>query len=159
MSVRSKMSRGAVVRRVGRLAWAPVGWLVRAVRAPGREREGLLQSVKIAVAAVAAWALARWLLPSVAFLAPYSALFLMNSTVSRSVADAVRQLLTLGLGVLLAFVAATLLGKQLAGLGMVAFLGTLLGNWPRLGRNGVWVGVTALFALLFGQAADPLYLG
>src|SRR4051794_15967438 len=76
------------------------------LRLSGRDREGLVQAAKMAVAAVVAWLAARQLGGPQSFIAPYAAVLIMNGTVYRSLVDAARQVTTVVLGVLVAFVVA-----------------------------------------------------
>ncbi|WP_245782919.1 MULTISPECIES: FUSC family protein [Amycolatopsis] len=138
---------------------APGSWLLRALRVPGREREALVQAGKMALAAVVAWQLARVLLPSPqSFIAPYAAVFLMAETVYRSLTNAAQQLVTLMLGLVLAYAGANLLPQPLLAMGVTVFLGMLVGQWHRLGSSGVWVGVIALLMIAGGTADSGAYL-
>lgn len=137
---------------------APWQWLQRAIQHPGREREGVVQSVKMALAAVLAWFVAQLLKSPQAFIAPYVAVFLMSGTVYRSLLNAVQQVAALLVGILLAFVAATVIGQPLAALGVVVLVGMLIGQWHKLGDNGVWVGVIGLLMLTYGTADQGAYL-
>lgn len=118
----------------------------------------MLQSGKMAIAAVGAWLIAGRLLPQESFLAPYSAVFVMSTTVYRSMTNAVRQVLALGLGVLLAFAAGQLIPHPVVALGVGVLVGMLVGQWQPLGPSGVWVGVTALLVITIGHAEQPSYL-
>lgn len=136
----------------------PFSWLARAVRVPGREREALVQAGKMALAAVLAWLASRLLPSPQSFIAPYAAVFLMAETVYRSITNAVQQTITLMLGLVLAYVGASLIPVPLVALGVTVFLGMLLGQWQRLGSSGVWVGVTALLMITYGTADSGQYL-
>jgi hypothetical protein len=133
------------------------------LRLSGRDREGLVQAAKMAVAAVVAWLAARQLGGPQSFIAPYAAVLIMNGTVYRSLVDAARQVTTVVLGVLVAFVVAVAVpwrtsGGQLVALAVAVFAGMVIGRWHRLGRDGIWVGVVALLMITYGTAADAGYL-
>lgn len=112
----------------------------------------------MAVAAVVAWLVARQLDEAQSFIAPYAAVFMMSGTVYRSLADAARQVTTVVLGVLVAFVVAVVVPWQAVALGVAVFLGMVIGRWQRLGREGIWVAVVALLMITFGTADDLGYL-
>jgi len=143
---------------VTRIIRAPAWWLWRAVRVPGREREAVLQAAKMAIAAVLAWLLTRLLPSPQSFIAPYAAVFLMAETVLRSLANAVRQIVALMLGLVLAYLAASVIPVPLLALGAAVFVGMVIGQWQRLGGSGVWVGVTALLMITAGTADQGHYL-
>ncbi|GAA3524679.1 aromatic acid exporter family protein [Amycolatopsis ultiminotia] len=138
----------------------PVGWVARAIRIPGSERRTLFQAAKATAAAVGAWLLATLVLglPQ-PFLAPYAAVFLVESTVYRSLRGWVQQVGSVATGVLLAAVATRLVPEPTAALAVVVFAGLLLGSWWRFGGSGVWVGVTGMLLVVYGTAGDPELLG
>ena len=123
-----------------------------------RQREGLLQAGKAAVAAAVAYLVARQVHAPQSFMAPYAAVFLMTETVYRSFAEAARPVATLVLGVLLAFVTVTVVPNVAVALPVAVFVGTAVGRWHRLGDSGIWIGVTALLMLAYGTAGDADYL-
>ncbi|AIJ25707.1 FUSC family protein [Amycolatopsis methanolica] len=138
---------------------SPWYWLRRAARFPGREREAVLQAVKMALAAVLAWLVARVVVPSPqSFMAPYAAVFLMTTTVYRSLTNAAQQTAALLLGLALAYAAAHLIRQPALALAAAVFVGMLLGQWHRFGGSGIWVGVTALLMISYGTAGNLLYL-
>jgi uncharacterized membrane protein YccC len=128
------------------------------MRLTARQREGLLQAAKAAVAAAVAWLVARQVHAPQSFMAPYAAVFMMSETVYRSFADAARTVATLVLGVLLAFVTVTVIPNVAVALPVAVFVGTAVGRWHRLGDSGIWIGVTALLMLAYGTAGDADYL-
>ncbi|MBE1493746.1 putative membrane protein YccC [Amycolatopsis lexingtonensis] len=138
----------------------PLGWLARALRVPGRERRVLVQSAKATLAATGAWLLATLVLrlPQ-PFLAPYAAVFLVESTVYRSLRGWVQQVGAVACGVLLAAVAGQLIPWQAVALAAVVFAGLLAGSWQRFGESGVWVGVTGMLVVSYGTATEPVLLG
>jgi len=75
----------------------------RAVTERGPERDTTVQSLKAAAAALLAWAVAGlWWDAPMAMLAPWSAMFLVQSTVYRSLVNAVQQLIVVLVGTLFA---------------------------------------------------------
>lgn len=124
----------------------------------GRGREGVVQAAKMAVAAVLAWWVARLFDETQPFIAAYTAVFMMTGTVFRSVLDAARQVITVVLGVLIAFGAVLVLPWPPAELAVAVFVGMVVGRWHRLGKDGIWVGVVALLMVTYGAAGDSAYL-
>ncbi|MGW4487410.1 FUSC family protein [Amycolatopsis sp. NPDC004368] len=135
----------------------PVGWLTRAVRVPGRERRVLVQAAKAAFAATGAWLLATLVLhlPQ-PFLAPYAAVFLVETTVYRSVRGWVQQVGAVAAGVVLAGLAGHVIPWPAVALGLAVFVGLLIGSWRRFGESGVWVGVTGMLLIAYGTPAALL---
>jgi hypothetical protein len=130
-----------------------VRWWKQAVRTSGRERSVLVQAGKGAIAAVIAWLVAAvWLRLPQPFLAPYTAVFLLESTVYRSAKSAAQQLGAVALGVVLAALAAQLITVQLVAIAVVVLVGLLVGHWRGFGSSGTWVGVTALLLITYGTA-------
>ncbi|MFF6999685.1 aromatic acid exporter family protein [Streptomyces sp. NPDC008313] len=124
----------------------------RAVTEAGPERTTAVQSLKAAGAAVLAWALAGWWWGApMAFLAPWTALFLMQSTVYRSLLSALQQLVVVVLGTLLAAAAGALTGNQMAAMALALPLTVLLGNYARFGTQGMYAPTAALFVLAYGS--------
>lgn len=128
------------------------------MRITARQREGLLQAGKAAVAAAVAYLVARQVHAPQSFMAPYAAVFMMSETVYRSFTEAARTVATLVLGVLLAFVTVTAIPNVAVALPVAVFVGAALGRWHRLGESGIWIGVTALLMLAYGTAGDAGYL-
>lgn len=118
----------------------------------------LVPAAKMAVAAVVAWSVARLFDDTQSFIAAYAAVFMVAGTVYRSLLDAARQVTTVVLGVLVAFVAVLVIPWPPAKLGVAVFAGMMLGSWRRLGPDGIWVGVVALLMVTFGTADDVSYL-
>ncbi|MGC9542296.1 FUSC family protein [Streptomyces sp. UG1] len=131
-------------RRVG-AAGEPVR---RAWARPGPERDVVAQAGKAALAACVAWAVAGWWLrtPS-AFVAPWVAVVLVESTVFRSIAHGLQQLAAIATGTAVATAVALTLDSAMAAMGLVLPLVVLLGNWRRLGSQGVYAATGALFVL------------
>ncbi len=131
-------------------------WARRAVAVPGHERTVTVQIVKTAVAAVAAWVLADGVLhASTAFLAPYTAVFMVDATVYRSVRTAGQQLAAVVAGVVIAGLGTAVLGGTTAALALVTPIGFAAGRFRGFGSGGYWVGVTALLMVTYGTAQRP----
>jgi hypothetical protein len=138
------------------------GWSLGRLRAWALQggHTAVVQSVKAAVAAVLAWILADRILglPQ-PFLAPYAAVFMIEVTVSRSLRVAGEQLAAVSLGVVLAAVVGALVVSVTVGVGATVLVGLLLGRWHRFGASGVWVAVTALLMVTYGDSDQPGMLG
>ena len=139
-------------------AWLSSRWwnacraLRRSVSGPGRERDLLTQSLKAAGAAVLAWVIARHLLGGpLAFLAPWAALVMVESTVYRSVIKSAQQLLTVLAGVLGATGGFLLTGNRTLALAVVLVVMMPLANWRDLGDQGIYGPLTAAFVLTAGE--------
>ncbi|GAB3429316.1 FUSC family protein [Actinophytocola sediminis] len=124
----------------------------------GRDREWLVQAAKMAIAAVVAWLVARLTEDPQSFIAPYAAVFTIGGTVYRSLFDAARQVATLVLGVVVAFVVVLLVPWPPAALAVAVFAGMVVGRWHRLGNDGIWVGIVALLMVTYGTADDAGFL-
>ncbi|TDQ00907.1 FUSC family protein [Labedaea rhizosphaerae] len=144
---------------MARTVFAPARWLSRAVRVPGTERHALTQALKAGLAAALSWVAAVWLLhlPQ-PFLAPYASLFAVEATVYRSLRTATRQLVTVVLGVVLAWLANQLLPMPVA-LPLAVLVGLLVARWHWFGPDGIWIVSTAVLVLSVNAASGPLLLG
>jgi hypothetical protein len=128
------------------------------LREPATQTD-LLQVLKSAVAAVVAWVLAvRVFHLEQPFLVPWAALVTVHATVYRSLRRGVESVLATGLGVLLSYVVAELLGVGALTLGVVLVLGMLLARAGVLREEGVTVATTALFVLTTGYEHDQAML-
>ncbi|WP_410649684.1 FUSC family protein [Amycolatopsis sp. cmx-4-54] len=138
---------------------APFAWTARAFRVPGEERRSLIQTAKAAAAAVIAWIVATAVLrlPQ-PFLAPYAAVFLVQATVYRSLRGWAQQVGAVSVGVLLAAGAGQLIPSVTVSLGLVVFVGLLVGSWRGFGDSGVWVGITGMLLISYGNATEPILL-
>ncbi len=133
-----------------------VHWVQRLLQVRGRERTVALQSVKTAIAAMLAWLVADRLLQfNSAFLAPYTAVFMVDATVFRSLREALQQILAVTIGVLLAMAGSSLFGGMVATIGVVVLVGFTIGRHRAFGASGYWVGVTALLMVTYGTAQNP----
>jgi len=114
-------------------------------------------AVKAAIAAVGAWALARYAVgQSGPYFAPLAALLGVYPTVARSLTEGIRYVAGFLLGVALAVPAGILLGPEMAAIAIVVIGGVLISGWQRLGDQGTQVTFTALFVLLLG-GHQPLH--
>ncbi|MET9830749.1 aromatic acid exporter family protein [Streptomyces sp. NPDC006385] len=110
-----------------------------------------MQSCKAALAACVAWAVAGWWLKApMAFVAPWVAIVLVESTVYRSIAHGLQQLAAIATGTVVATGVALMLGSPMAAMGLVLPAVVLLGSWQRLGSQGVYAATGALFVLTMG---------
>lgn len=106
---------------------------------------------KGAIAAVGAWALARYAVGQPdPYFAPLAALLGVYPTVARSLREGVRYAAGFLLGAALAIPVGLLLGPGIAGIAVVVIAGVLVSGWHRLGDQSPQVTFTALFALLLG---------
>ncbi|WP_107119464.1 aromatic acid exporter family protein [Streptomyces longwoodensis] len=129
---------------------AGLGPLRRAWAGPGRERDLVVQSLKAALAAWVAWAVAGWWLQApVAFVAPWVAVVLVESTVYRSIAHGLQQLGAIAVGTVMATLVGLVLPATVA-LALVLPVAVLLGSWRRLGSQGIYAATGALFVLTGG---------
>ncbi|MEU6261022.1 aromatic acid exporter family protein [Streptomyces sp. NPDC047043] len=143
-------------RRAARTVRWRVGTAVRAVRrawaGPGPERDLAVQVGKGALAAWVAWAVVGWWLQApMAFVAPWVAVVLVESTVYRSVAHGLQQLAAIAVGTLVATLVALLLDRTMITMALVLPAVLLLGQWQRLGSQGIYAATGALFVLTGGQ--------
>ncbi|MFH0519391.1 aromatic acid exporter family protein [Streptomyces sp. M41] len=132
---------GRAAGEAARRAWAE----------PGRERDLVMQSCKAALAACIAWAVAGWWLKApMAFVAPWVAIVLVESTVYRSIAHGLQQLAAIATGTVVATGVALLLDSPSVAMALVLPAVVLLGSWQRLGSQGVYAATGALFVLTMG---------
>ncbi|MFF8986641.1 FUSC family protein [Streptomyces globisporus] len=136
--------------------WAEVRRSARsALVEAGPERDTLVQSLKAAAAAIAAWAVSGWWFQApMALLAPWTAIAMVGSTVYQSVRTGVQQFAIIALGTLWASAAMTLTHDRT----MTAMLLTLpfmmlLGNYRRFGSQGIYGATTALFVITGGVSS------
>ncbi len=107
--------------------------------------------VKGTIAAVAAWALAKYVAGQAdPYFAPLAALFGVYPTVARSLREAVQYVAGFLLGAALAIPVGMLVGPGTAGIAIIVLAGMLISSWRRLGDQNAQVIFTALFALLLG---------
>ncbi|MFV2120424.1 FUSC family protein [Streptomyces sp. Act-28] len=124
----------------------------RAWTGPGRERDLAAQSLKAALAALIAWIVASRLLQApMAFIAPWVAVALVRSTVYRSLTQSLEQLAAVALGTTLATATGMVFGDPTLAMVLVLPVTLLLGNWRKLGDQGVYGATAALFTLTTGD--------
>lgn len=130
----------------GRLARARQ-WLVRARGSDGHERHTVLLVAKSTVAATIAWFVSDNLMQaqSPAF-APFSAVLMVQVTVYQSIAQSLRYVLAVAVGVALQAVLGFIAGPDLLTFAMVALAALTLARWRRLGAQGSQVATAAFFA-------------
>jgi len=137
---------------VRRWAGSGVAAVRRAWAGPGRERDLAAQAAKAALAAWVAWAVVGWWLAApMAFVAPWVAVVLVESTVYRSLAHGLQQLAAIAVGTVAATAVALLLDSTMVAMALVLPAVLLLEQWQRLGRQGVYAATGALFVLTGGQ--------
>jgi uncharacterized membrane protein YccC len=136
------MPGSGTIRRARSQLRAPLGRLAMPFRpaAAGPVRywqDHTRLAVKAAIAAVAAWALAKYAagLPD-PYLAPLAALLGVYPTVARSLREGLQYIGGVFLGVALALPVGLLLGPGVVGIGFVVLAGLLLSGWGRLDIPG-----------------------
>ncbi|MFD9336661.1 aromatic acid exporter family protein [Streptomyces sp. NPDC060028] len=103
-------------------------------------------------AAMAAWVLARYLLPpTVSTFAPFTALVALRATVYRSVRDSVQYLLAMAAGTALAAALAALAGIHGWTFGLLTLIALCVGRIRRFGQQGTQVAIVGFFAFSSGQ--------
>ena len=116
-------------------------------------------AAKCALAAMAAWALARYAAGQQdPYFAPLAALLGVSPTVARSVREGLQYVAGFVLGAVLAIPVALVLGPSIAGIAVVVLAGVVIGSWRRLGGQSTQVTFTALFVLLIGGYQPLRYL-
>jgi uncharacterized membrane protein YccC len=116
-------------------------------------------AAKCALAAMAAWAVARYAVGQQdPYFAPLAALLGVSATVTRSVREGLQYVAGFVLGAVLAVPVALVLGPSIAGIAVVVLAGVAIGSWRRLGGQHTQVTFTALFVLLIGGYQPLHYL-
>ncbi|MGW7067247.1 FUSC family protein [Streptomyces sp. NPDC054855] len=126
----------------------------------GAERDTLVQALKAAGAAIAAWALAGWWLKApMALMAPWTAMALVDVTVYRSLRVGLQQLAVIVAGTLAASFAMVLTdGNTMAAMAFALPLLTLFGTYRRFGTQGFYGASSALFVITYGSY-QPAQIG
>ncbi|MCX5309070.1 aromatic acid exporter family protein [Streptomyces sp. NBC_00160] len=146
------MSKEATVRRIWSALTERADYLRRAMRGAGSERDEVLLGAKTVIAAMAAWVLARYLLPpSVSTFAPLTALVALQATVYRSVRDCLQYVLAMAAGATLAASLAALAGIHGWTFGILTLAALCVGKVRRFGQQGTQVAVVGFFAFSSGQ--------
>ncbi|OEJ30349.1 hypothetical protein BGK67_02345 [Streptomyces subrutilus] len=139
-------------RRVRSAAAERAGYLRRAARGAGSERDEVLLVAKTVVAAMTAWVLARYLLPpAVSTFAPFTALVALQATVYRSVRDCLQYVGAVSAGATLAATLAAVVGIHGWTFGLLTLIALCVGRIRRFGHQGVQVAIVAFFAFSSGQ--------
>ncbi|MFD3505032.1 aromatic acid exporter family protein [Streptomyces sp. NPDC058678] len=145
---------GRVTGAVRRHSGTAVQAVRRAWAGPGRERDLVVQAGKAALAACVAWGVAGWWLKApMAFVAPWMAVVLVESTVYRSIAHGLQQLAAIAVGTVVATAVALVLDSTMATMALVLPAVLLLAQWQRLGSQGIYAATGALFVLTGGQVS------
>ncbi|WUO58262.1 aromatic acid exporter family protein [Streptomyces sp. NBC_00280] len=113
-----------------------------------------MQAGKAALAACLAWAVAGWWLQApAAFVAPWMAVVLVESTVYRSLAHGLQQVAAIAVGTVVATCVALVLDSTMVAMVVVLPAVLLLAQWQRLGSQGIYAATGALFVLTDGQVS------
>jgi uncharacterized membrane protein YccC len=116
-------------------------------------------AAKCALAAMAAWAIARYAVGQQdPYFAPLAALLGVSPTVARSLREGLQYVAGFVLGAVLSIPVALLLGPSIAGIAVVVLAGVVIGSWRWLGGQHTQVTFTALFVLLIGGYQPLHYL-
>lgn len=119
----------------------------------------LLQVVKAVVATVAAWLLATRVFElEQGFLAAWAALLTIHATVYRTFWRGLQSVVATVIGILLSYLATSVLGYGAASLGVAVLVGLLLARTPLIKEEGVAVATTALFVITSGYGSDEVLL-
>jgi uncharacterized membrane protein YgaE (UPF0421/DUF939 family) len=136
-------------RGVGRSA-------ARAWQGSGRERDLVVQSLKAVFAAVLAWLIAGWWLRApMAIMAPWLAIVLVQATVYSSVAKAMRIMVSVALGTVIAAVGWFIFHNTVLAMAFTLPVTMILGNWRRFGDEGIYGSTSVLFVLSYGPVTAP----
>ncbi|KPH97063.1 protein of unknown function DUF939 [Actinobacteria bacterium OV450] len=147
------------MRRMWSAVTERADYLRRAARGAGAERDEVLLGAKTVVAAMAAWVLARHLLPpSVSTFAPFTALVALQATVYRSVRVCVQYVLAMAAGATLAASLAASAGVHGWTFGFLTLVALCIGRIRRFGQQGTQVAVVGFFAFSSGQG-QIAYIG
>jgi uncharacterized membrane protein YgaE (UPF0421/DUF939 family) len=118
-----------------------------------------IQLAKTAVAAVLAWMVASDLvgLPQ-AFLAPWAALLVVNTTVYRTLSQGAQQVIGTVAGVVLSWAVGNLVGMSTPGVAVLVVVGLLMGQLRWFRDNATAVAATGVIVLTTGYAAHDRML-
>jgi uncharacterized membrane protein YccC len=120
------------------------------------DRSVWLQIAKAAVASAAAWQLARVTTGTTApIFAPLAAMLTVQATVLESVRTGLQRTIGVATGVVLAFVLASALGVHWWSVGVLVFIGLLVGQSLNLGTQGATqIAVSALLVLVLSSGGN-----
>ncbi|NNU26719.1 FUSC family protein [Isoptericola sediminis] len=127
--------------------WSRVGdWLA----SPANQTDAL-QMLKAVVAAMAAWALARFVFGlEQSFLAPWVALLTVHATVHRTFRRGFQMVLAVGTGILVSLVVVVLFESTVWSFGLGVLVGLVLGRFRWWRDEGMTVATTVLFVMTTG---------
>ncbi len=120
-------------------------------------RVAMLDSVRLTVIAVMAYALARWLQPRggpLPLLAPLTALLVVQVSALRTLHSVWQRVLAVAFGVLTAVALADGLGFSWWSLGLAIFAGLAIGYGMRLGDQALEVPISAMLIFSLGAANE-----
>jgi len=119
----------------------------------------LIQLIKAVVAAVVSWVLAdRVLGLPQAFLAPWSALLIVHTTVYRTFSHGAKQVAGAVVGVVIAWLVGNFIGSNAVGLTLVLFTGLVVGQVGWLRDEATTAATTGLFVLTTGYSTHDWLL-
>jgi len=124
-------------------------------------RADSLHIAKTTLAAVLAWAGARWLTMADAavWMGPATAVVVVQATVYRSLADGVRRVVAVTAGVMIAGLVGRLLGLNALSLLLIVPSALLAARWRRIGDRAADIVTTAVLMLSYGAStAHEQYL-
>lgn len=113
------------------------------------------RALKAALAAVLAWLVVQPLggaADEYPYYAPLGAVIAVSATVADSLRASLQSVFAILLGAGLAVAAGSVL-SEVPAIAAVVLLGTLVAGWWRLGVNGSWVPISAIFVLIIGHAS------
>jgi hypothetical protein len=118
-------------------------------------RADSLHIAKTTLAAVLAWAGARWLVMThtAVWMGPATAVIVVQATVYRSLANGVRRVVAVTAGVLIAGLIGRLLGLNALSLILIVPAALLASRWRRIGDRAADVVTTAVLMLSYGASA------
>jgi Aromatic acid exporter family member 1 len=124
-------------------------------------RADVLHIAKTTLAAVLAWAAARWLTnaDSAVWMGPATAVIVLQATVYRTLANGIRRVGAVTAGVMIAGLVGRLLGLNAISLILIVPSALLVARWRRIGDRGADIVTTAVLMLSYGaSAAHDQYL-
>lgn len=123
------------------------------------QRFEMRQIAKATLAAALAWFLADRLLPrETVWIAPATAVIMVQETVYRTLTNGVRRVCAVAAGVILAGSVGHLIGLNAFSLVLVVPPALVAARWRRMGRHGTDVATTAVLMLSFGAGSQERYL-
>ena len=138
----------AISDRLAALPTTVGDWVGRLRRADSYAHITAMQGAKATLAAVLAWYVAALSLGSpTAWVAPVTAVLMVQNTVYRSMAEGVKRVLAVAGGVLIAATAGSLLGLNALSLLVVVPLSLLAARSRWVGAQGEYITVTAVVLL------------